>query len=290
MVVFRRSEKLQNSHLKLFDKKEAGIMKKYIAGFIGTGNMGGALAVAAVNAAGGEKIALYDINKEKAEAFAENVGGTYLPLSELCKNCDYIFLGVKPHIIESLLEEIKADIPENAVIVSMAAGVDLATLKNASGKEKIIRIMPNTPAAVGEGMMLYSLADGINESEEKGFLEAMSKTGKISLIPESQMDAAMAVSGCGPAFVYMFIDALADGAVACGLPRDKALEFAKQTVKGSAAFASVSDKHPEKLKDEVCSPGGTTIEGVLALEDGAFRSTVASAVIAAFEKTKKLKD
>ncbi len=263
-------------------------MKKYIAGFIGTGNMGGALAVAAVNAVGGEKIALYDINKEKAEDFAKTVGGTYLPLSGLCKNCDYIFLGVKPHIITGLLEEIKEDIPEDAVIVSMAAGIDLATLYKASEKKKIIRIMPNTPATVGEGMMLYSLYEGIAEAEEKGFLEVMSKTGRIALIPENQMDAAMAVSGCGPAFVYMFIDALADGAVACGLPRDKALEFAKQTVKGSAAFASISEKHPDQLKDEVCSPGGTTIEGVLALEDGAFRSTVASAVIAAFEKTKKL--
>ncbi len=263
-------------------------MKEYIAGFIGTGNMGGALAVAAANAVGGEKLALYDINEEKAKNFAKTVGGTYLPLPDLCKNCDYIFLGVKPNIIADLLEEISEDIPEDAVIVSMAAGVDLFTLNRYSNHEKIIRIMPNTPATVGEGMMLYCLYEKVTEDEEKGFIDLMKKTGRIDRIPEGQMDAAMALSGCGPAFVYMFIDALADGAVACGLPRDKALAFAKQTVKGSAAFASASEKHPEQLKDEVCSPGGTTIEGVLALEDGAFRSTVASAVIAAFEKTKKL--
>lgn len=264
-------------------------MKKYIAGFIGTGNMGGALALAAAKAAGGERLALYDINEEKAKALAQQTGAAFIPLKELCQSCEYIFLAVKPNVILGLLEEIKEDIPKDAVIVSMAAGIDLWSLNRFSELEKIIRIMPNTPAAVGEGVILYCLYDGVTSTEEKGFVELMSKAGITDRIPEYQIDAAAALSGCGPAFVFMFIEALADGAVAAGLPRDKALAYAKQTVMGSAAYAKASDKHPEQLKDEVCSPGGTTIEGVLALENGKFRSTVASAVSAAFEKTEKLK-
>ncbi len=263
-------------------------MKKHIAGFIGTGNMGSALAVAAAKAVGGEKIALYDINEEKANALSSYIGGKVLSLKDLCESCDYIFLAVKPNIILSLLEEIKEDIPSDAVLVSMAAGIDLLSLNRFSEAEKIIRIMPNTPAMAGEGMILYCLYDGVNADEEKGFLTLMSKAGKTDRIPEYQIDAAAALSGCGPAFVFMFIEALADGAVAAGLPRGKALAYAKQTVMGSAAYTMLTDKHPEQLKDEVCSPGGTTIEGVLALENGKFRSTVASAVTSAYEKTKKL--
>lgn len=266
-------------------------MKKYIAGFIGTGNMGGALAVAAAKSQGGNNIAVYDVNEEKAIAFAESIGASFLPLKELLTQSLYIFLGVKPGIVPSLLSDMATiGIPDDAVIVSMAAGVELWSLERAAEKDNIIRIMPNTPATVGEGMILYSLGNGVTDTEEKGFLSIMSEAGRIDRIPEGLMDAAAALSGCGPAFVYMFIEALADGAVACGLPRDKALCYAKQTVMGSAAYATLSESHPEQLKDQVCSPGGTTIEGVLALENGAFRSTVASAVVAAYEKTKKLQD
>ena len=129
----------------------------------------------------------------------------------------------------------------------------------------------------------------MSAEDEAEFLALLSSAGIVDKIDEKFIDAAAALSGCGPAFVYIFTEALAEGAVKCGLPRDKALLYAKQTVFGSAAMMLGSDKHPERLKDEVCSPGGTTIEGVLALEKGAFRATAASAVTAAFEKTAKLK-
>lgn len=262
---------------------------KYRAGFIGTGNMGGALLEAASRAIGGENIALFDVSKEKAQTMAEKTGASYLPLDVLCRECRYVFLGVKPNIIMSVIAEIKSQITADTVLVSMAAGVAVREIAAAAGSERVIRIMPNTPSAVGEGMILYCTGADVTGVDVDGFLEIMKLAGKVDPIDEKLIDAAAALSGCGPAFVYMFIEALADGAVACGLPRDKAMAYAVQTVMGSAAMAEKSGKHPGKLKDEVCSPGGTTIEGVLTLENGAFRSTVSKAVISAYEKTAKLK-
>lgn len=260
---------------------------KYTAGFIGAGNMGGALLKAVSEKIGGENTAVYDINKKSAQAAAEKNGAAFVTLEELVKESKYIFLGVKPNVIDSVCREIRAFIGGQSVIVSMAAGVCIGDLQNALRNDRIIRIMPNTPAAVGEGMILYSTGDGITEDSE--FLNIMSGCGMIDKIDEKLIDAAAALSGCGPAFVYMFIEALADGAVCRGLPRAKAQLYAEQTVLGAAKLALSSGKHPGLLKDEVCSPGGTTIEGVLALENGAFRHAVASAVTAAFDKTAKLK-
>ena len=260
---------------------------KYEAGFIGAGNMGGALLRAVTMTSGG--IAVYDTDAEKAFALAEETGAIFTDPEDLFRNTKYIYMAVKPNVISAVLESAKGKIGEESVIVSMAAGVSVSDVKAASGCEKVIRIMPNTPCAVGAGLVLYVADGSVSESEEKGFLNLMKCAGKLDRIEEKYIDAAAAVSGCGPAFVYMFIEALSDGAVACGLPRDKALAYAKQTVLGAASLAIDSHKHPGQLKDDVCSPGGTTIEGVLALEDGAFRSTAASAVIAAYEKTKQLK-
>ena len=161
--------------------------------------------------------------------------------------------------------------------VTMAAGVELEKFSGYFPGIPAIRIMPNTPVSVGEGMIFWCAGDGVSDAARGDFLAVMSCAGRLCELPEKQIDAAGALSGCGPAFVYMFIDALADGGVA-----------AVQTVFGSAALARETGKHPGELKDAVCSPGGTTIEGVRTLEERAFRAAVTDAVIAAYEKTAKL--
>ena len=153
----------------------------------------------------------------------------------------------------------------------------------------VIRIMPNTPAAIGEGMILYDVSAGMNEQKTEEFLKIMEHAGRFSRLAEGLIDAGSAVSGCGPAFVCMFAEALADGGVACGLPRQQALEFACQMIAGTARLILESGEHPGKLKDAVCSPGGTTIQGVRTLEECGFRGAVTDAVIAAYEKAVELK-
>ncbi len=262
---------------------------KYSVGFIGAGNMGGALIEAVKRANNVNKIAIYDKDETKALEKAKSVDGEYVDIKTLASQCDWVFLGVKPNIINIVAGEIKDYITEKTVVVSMAAGVDIETLSNALNTQRIIRIMPNTPVAVGEGMILYSLGKTVSNDDVDIFLNLLSGAGQVDFIEEKFIDAAAALSGCGPAFVYMFAEALADGAVKCGLSRDKALLYAKQTIIGSGKMMLMSQKHPEQLKDEVCSPGGTTIEGVLSLENGGFRHTASSAVVAAYEKTSKLK-
>lgn len=263
---------------------------KYKAGFIGAGNMGGALLRAAAKSVGAENVAFFDPDGEKAAATKSQVGAAYESAEEVCKESRYIFIGVKPNVIASVLSSLKDSVSDDSVIVSMAAGISVSDIEESLGKgKKIIRIMPNTPASVGAGMILWCASESVTDCESADFLKIMECAGKTDKIDEKLIDAAAALSGCGPAFVYMFIEALADGAVACGLPRSKAMLYAEQTVLGSATLAAVSGKHPGELKDAVCSPGGTTIEGVLALENGAFRSSVSSAVISAYEKTAKLK-
>ncbi len=249
--------------------------------------MGGALArsVARVSYA---KICLYDADTEKARALGEDIDGEVVTLAEVA-GCDYIFLGVKPNILPIVLGDISGMLGGDTLLISMAAGVALSKIEDAlGGAAKVIRIMPNTPVAYGKGMILYTTSEAVTEAEEERFLDLMKFSGKLDKIPEKLIDAGSAVSGCGPAFVYMFIEALSDGGVAAGLPRDKAMEYAARTVLGAAVTALESGRHPGELKDAVCSPGGSTIEGVLTLEEGGMRGVVADAVIAAYEKTKKL--
>ena len=257
-------------------------------GFIGAGNMGSALADAAIKS--GAEIYIYDKDTEKAKALSEKIGARLADNLEIAEICDYVFLAVKPNIIPIAIGEIKDGLLKNkkGVLVSMAAGVSIAKISEAIENYPIIRIMPNTPASVGEGLILWCTNSLVSESAAEGFKSAMQNAGILQSIDESKIDAASAVSGCGPAFVYLFIEALADGGVQCGLARDVAQRLAAQTVLGAAKLTLLSGKHPGELKDAVCSPGGTTIEGVHALEMGAFRATAASAVLAAYEKTLKL--
>lgn len=261
-----------------------------IFGFIGCGNMGGAIAEAVSKTDAYSKILLSDSFVEKAEELSKKTNGTISDNNEISNLADVIFLGVKPQMLEDVIDTIKDNVSKRDVlIVSMAAGVEIKKIeKYFSSPVSIIRIMPNTPVSVGEGMVLYCHNEKTTPDQIELFTNAMSFSGKLDTIPEKMIDAASALSGCGPAFVYMFIEALADGGVACGLPRDKALAYATQTLLGSSKLLSISGKHPGELKDAVCSPGGSTIMGVKALENGGMRGTVINAVTDAFTRTKEL--
>ena len=262
-----------------------------VLGFIGTGNMGGALARAAAGL-GENRLLLANRSREKAEALAAEIGGEVTDNETAARTADYLFLGVKPHLLPGMLtglREVLSGREGRFVLVSMAAGTEISRVRELAGGEwPVIRIMPNTPCAIGEGMTLYACSENVTAEEEQRFLAAMAGAGRFARLEERLIDAGSAVSGCGPAFVDLFVEALADGGVACGLPRAQAMEFAAQMTVGAARLILESGKHPGQLKDAVCSPGGSTIQGVRALESAAFRAAVMNAVIAAFEKTSEL--
>lgn len=248
--------------------------------FIGTGNMGGALARAAAKDQD-NRIYLVNRHPEKAEALRREIGGEVTDCAQAVREAELVFLGVKPHVLPELCATMRPLVREKKApfaVVSMAAGVPVTRLKELLGDCPMIRIMPNTPVAVGEGMILYT---GDAEEEMEAFLHAMRFAGRFLRVEERLMDAGMAVSGCGPAFVDLFVEALSDAGVASGLARKDATVLAAQMVLGSARLILESGRHPGELKDAVCSPGGTTIQGVRKLEEKGFRSAVIEAVIAA---------
>ncbi len=257
-------------------------------GFIGTGNMGTALATAVAKSSLTTELYFADFFAEKAQTLAENLGGVSTDNITLVNTCDMVFLGVKPQVLPELLTEISSAVKcrcGSLTLVTMAAGIPISTIEKGIGESiPVIRIMPNTPVMVGEGVIVYCTQQVLAETEET-FVKVLSKAGLVEKIDESKIDAASALHGCGPAFAYLFIEALADGAVACGLPRDAALSFAAQTVKGAAEMVLKTGKHPGTLKDAVTSPGGTTIEGVRVLEEQSFRGATMDAVLAAYKKT-----
>lgn len=266
---------------------------KAIFGFIGCGNMGGALIEAVARTVPAEQIVICDQSVEKTAFYREKLGVRVAELHELVAQCDYIYLGVKPQVFGDLFNTLRPCLDkrdEKPVLVSMAAGISVSAVENMAGVDcGVIRIMPNTPVAVGEGMILCANNARVTDAQLNIFYDAMQAAGKLDPIAEDKIDAASALSGCGPAFVYLFAEALADGAVECGLPRDKALLYAAQTLKGASELLLTSGKHPGALKDAVCSPGGTTIAGVHALENGGFRASAMDAVNAAYQKTLELK-
>ena len=265
-------------------------MSKYLAGFIGAGNMGGIIATAVGKRVGLDAVAVCCSSEKSSEDAACRIGCRYSNLEEICAS-RYIFLGIKPQMADSVLPKV-AQILKNRtddyVVVSMLAGVTLERLSELCATDRIIRIMPNTPCSVGEGVTLVCACNTLSQDEVSAFCDLISLTGKTDVISEKFFDAATALSGCGPAYVYMFLEALADGAVKCGLPRELAREYAACTVLGASKLALLSDLHTSQLKDAVCSPGGSTIEGVLSLEKQGFRSAVMDAVGAAFERSKQL--
>ena len=258
-------------------------------GFIGTGNMGGALATAVCKAVPADSVFLANKTFSKAEKLAEKLGCNAVS-NEKAASMDFVFLGVKPGMMEALFEEIREYISEKTVLVSMAAALSIEKLESfAKIKCPVVRIMPNTPVSVGAGVITYAKNSLVSEEDAKTLTQALNEAGRCYEIPEKLIDAGSAVAGCGPAFCQMFIEALADGGVACGLSRPLATEFAAMMVMGSAKLTLESGKNPGLLKDEVCSPGGSTIQGVRALENHGFRAAAFEAVVAAYEKTLQMK-
>ncbi len=259
-------------------------------GFIGAGNMGGALAKAVSSVLGPAAVAVSDADAAKAAALAEEIGCTVASNLELIAACDYVFLGVKPQVLPAVLAEIGAPAQENGhlTLICMAAGVPLSTVTAAVGKVGVIRIMPNLPVSVGEGMILYTMSDTVSVDAQEDFLHMLSAAGKLDELKEADFDAASAVSGCGPAFVGMFANALAQGGAACGITAEKALQYALQTVIGTAVLLEKTGVAPAALVKAVCSPAGSTIEGVHVLENEGFTDICKTAVQASYKRTKEL--
>jgi pyrroline-5-carboxylate reductase len=277
---------------------------------IGSGNMGNALMKGASGIAGPERIAFTDADGAKAEASAKILGARALSSNpEAARQGDYIFLAVKPQVLAPVLREIAPVIrdrlaktgkaPEGArvpVLVSMAAGWSILRIQALLADEgasppacPVVRIMPNTPALVARGMIALSASPEVEAAALEELEGILSAAGVVDRVPESCLDAVTGLSGSGPAFVYMFIEALADGGVKAGLARDKALAYAAQTVLGAAAMVRETGRHPGELKDMVTSPAGTTIAGVAALERAGFRGAVIDAVEAAWRRALELR-
>ncbi|MBQ8768665.1 MAG: pyrroline-5-carboxylate reductase [Oscillospiraceae bacterium] len=255
-------------------------------GFIGCGNMGGALAKALSKTT--TDILLAD-RAERAAQLAGELGCAHGTNAEAVA-CQRVFLGVKPQMMADVLWDLQSALKkEKPLLITMAAGLTIEKIEIMAGcRLPIIRIMPNTPVSVGKGVILYCHNDLVDEATLADFLNDMRFAGVLDPLDEKLIDAACAVSGCGPAFVYMFIEAMADGAVASGLPRDKALTYAAATLAGAAEMALVTKQPPQTLKDAVCSPGGSTIAGVRALEERGFRGTIIDAIIAAYKRNVEL--
>ncbi len=267
-------------------------MASYTFGFIGTGNMGSALARAARKKLDGRDILLSNRTAAKAEALAAELGCETASVLRTAAEAEYIFLGVKPQLMAGLLAELAPVLAarrDRFLLVTMAAGLTMERIgEMAGGDPPVIRIMPNTPCAVGAGMVLYDANAQVSQEELERFTGLMEGAGVLDRLEERLIDAGSAVAGCGPAFVYPLIEALADGGVACGLPRQKALLYAAQMTAGAAQLLLETGEHPGQLKDAVCSPGGSTIAGVQVLEERGFRAAAMDAVIAAAERTAAL--
>ena len=252
-------------------------------GFIGVGNMGGAVAKAVAKAVGGENLVLCNRTAAKAEALAAELGAAVASNEEAAGTCDVLFLGVKPQNMAETLAELAPVLQEHKpILVSMAAGLTAARIEEMAGSGlPVMRIMPNTPVALGCGVVLYCKNALLSPAQEELLVQAMAACGVVDPLEEHLMDAGAALCGCSPAFTDLYMEALADGGVACGIPRAKALKYAAAAVAGAAQLALTSGKHPGVLKDEVCSPGGSTIQGVRLLETRAFRGAAMDAVITA---------
>ncbi len=261
-------------------------------GFIGTGNMGSAMMGGIISSGivDAQDVMASDIFQAALDRVNEQFGvHTSISNRDVVEFADIVFLAVKPQFLPDAIDGIKDMDFSDKVVVSIAAGQSLERLNSLFGKElKLIRVMPNTPALVGEGMSALSPNELVTEEESETVLELFESFGKAELVPERLQDAVVGISGSSPAYVYMFIEALADGAVAEGMPRAQAYKFAAQAVLGSAKMVLETGEHPGVLKDNVCSPGGTTIEAVAALEALGFRNAIIEAERVCIEKSREL--
>lgn len=261
-------------------------------GFIGAGNMGGAIIGGIVTsgiASAGDIIAA-DASENNRLLAGKKYGISTTESNREAAEADIVFLCVKPNVIYTVIDEIAEYIKPGTIVVSIAAGQSLDRLSDAFGIDeiKLVRVMPNTPALVGEGMAAVVPNDNVSKEEADYILKIFSSLGRAEIVGEYLMDAVTAVSGSSPAYVFMFIEAMADAAVQGGMPRQQAYTFAAQAVLGSAKMVLDTGRHPGELKDMVCSPAGTTIEAVDVLEQEGMRSAVIKAMKACIEKSKSM--
>lgn len=256
-------------------------------GFIGCGNMGGAIARALSRQT--KDIMIADPSPN-AKSMAESLGAVYTDNETLVSSCDRVFLAVKPHLMKGMLAPLRPILAEKKpLLITIAAGLEIAQIQEFAGCDlPIIRIMPNTPVSIGKGMIQYCRNGLVAEDVLADWLNDMKYCGRLDALEERLIDAASALSGSGPAYMYMLVEALADGAVACGIPRAKAYEYAAATMAGAAEMVLISGQHPGALKDAVCSPGGSTIAGVRVLEEQGFRGAAMDCVVATYQRNKEL--
>jgi len=261
-------------------------------GFIGAGNMGGAILKGALAKAflkPGE-VAIFDINKEVCASWKDLGVQVASSNAELTQMSEWIVLAVKPVFLAGVLDEIRPYLNQNKKVISIAAGWSIQMLMDAVGENraKLLRVMPNTPALVGEGVLALCEETTLETEDYIWAQKLFATLGVVQLVPERLIDAVIAISGSSPAYVFMFIDAMADAAVKLGMPRQMAISSAAQAVLGSAKMVLDTKLHPAVLKDQVCSPGGTTIEAVHVLEEKGMRSAVIQAMVACAEKSKAM--
>lgn len=259
-------------------------------GFIGMGNMGYAMMKGVMRQFGANELVFTDVNLERCKKISEETEVPFTESNAECANLvKYLVLAVKPQYYDLVIKNIRYAVTEEHVIISIAPGITIEDLTTKLGLDKrIVRAMPNTPALLGEGMTGISYNPSLFTCEEKEIIESVFQSfGKMSFVEERLMSAVTCASGSSPAYVYLFIEALADSAVKYGLTREQAYQFAAQTVKGAAEMVLTTGEHPGKLKDQVCSPGGTTIAGVAALEEYGFRNAIIKATDACFAKAEK---
>lgn len=261
-------------------------------GFIGTGNMGGAIikGYLAVNPEKADSIYVYNHHVEKAQILTQELGvHNTESIKELVENTDIVVLAVKPNAFEQVMPQVAASVSVQKTLVSIAAGVSISYLEGFMLRGVgVIRVMPNTPSLVGEGMTSVSRNKSVCEEAFVQVMDLFSSIGSVQEIGESLIDTVVGVSGSSPAYAYMFIEALADGAVLEGMQRKQAYIFAAQAVLGAAKMVLETGLHPGELKDQVCSPGGTTIEAVRSLEKNKFRSSIIEAVHTCAEKSRSM--
>ncbi|MCH5280852.1 MAG: pyrroline-5-carboxylate reductase [Lachnospiraceae bacterium] len=264
-------------------------------GFIGLGNMASAMIGGIIKNGVLDPKEILGSTKTKASLRkAEEEFGicTMEDNVSVAEQADMLILSIKPQMYEEVIGQIKGSIKKDAVIVSIAPGKTLDWLADCfgfkKGEGKLVRCMPNTPALVMEGCTGVCFSKAITEEEKEQVLKILQSFGKALVVPEHLMDTVVGVSGSAPAYVFLFIEALADGAVAEGMPRKQAYEFAAQAVYGSAKMVLETGKHPAELKDMVCSPGGTTIEAVSVLEKTGFNSSIIEAERACIHKSRQL--
>lgn len=261
-------------------------------GFIGCGNMGQAMIGGIVKATifSPTNIMVADLNeKGLGEAAAKYGVEVTTDNNEVAKNSDILVLSVKPNLYPIVIKGIKDQVKEDVVIVTIAAGKSIESTEEMFGRKlKVVRVMPNTPALVGEGMSALCPNEVVTKEETEEIINIFDSFGKSEIVSEKLMDVVTSVSGSSPAYVYMFIEAMADAAVLDGMPRNQAYKFAAQAVLGSAKMVLDTGMHPGALKDMVCSPGGTTIEAVATLEEKGLRNAVISAMRSCTKKSKEM--